>query len=77
MTLQRKHTLQVLADTGKIDLDRDVELVENPRLSNTREFENLRGLDDTGAEDDLLASINGEVAASSEKVDTSRRLFRA
>lgn len=45
--------LEVVAYSWEMKVDRDIVLIENFRISNTREFENLRSVHTSSCEDDL------------------------
>jgi hypothetical protein len=73
-------TLQVLPNSGNVELRLDAKFGQEILLTNSREFEDLRRLDRTGGENNLLSGLYSEDRALSvgkREIDAGGNLLTA
>lgn len=56
--------VEVLANSGEINNDRDVDAGEKSRVTNTRDLEDLRSMDGSSRKDDFLLRLDGILSAA-------------
>lgn len=55
--------VEVLANSGKINNDRDVDAGEESRVANTRDLQDLRSVNGSSRKDDLLLRLDSLLGA--------------
>jgi hypothetical protein len=67
--------LEVLSDSGEVDKGLNTKAVEDILVANSREFQQLRSIEDTSREDDFLGGLDGICGTIVAEGDTGCRVY--